>query len=240
MPWFILVSSLPRSRSSTFRRALMVACLHDRLGGGRACQRSSGPVATTAARDRLRPPRPRLTIKPLRRTWLAKPVLDIFRKILPEMSPTERTHRSRHRLVGRPNCSPDARIGTRCSATARPRSRGRTVVPRRRMRATVRSRERLGNHHGVAGPVAETWQYIKERGFLGMIIPKQYGGNSSPLRAFAGHHEALHALLGRRRFGDGAELARPRRTADALRHRTSRRTTICRASHAARKSPALR
>ena len=41
----------------------------------------------------------------------------------------------------------------------------------------------------------EVWQYIKERGFLGMIIPKAYGGTRLfGLRALAGGHQAVDAL----------------------------------------------
>ena len=64
------------------------------------------------------------------------------------------------------------------------------------------------------------WQFIKDKGFFGMIIPKEYGGLG--FSAYA-HSQVITKLSTRcghdRGDGDGAELARPRRAARALRHR---------------------
>ena len=65
----------------------------------------------------------------------------------------------------------------------------------------------------------EAWDFIKRQKFFGMIIPKEYGGlGFSPYA----HSEVVRKLssrsLDRRRHRDGAELARARRTLDALRH----------------------
>ena len=82
------------------------------------------------------------------------------------------------------------------------------------------------------------WQYIKDHGFLGMIIPKAFGGlGFSRLRAFAGDHEAVDAQRHRRGDGAGAQFARPGRTAAATTAPTSRSATTCRASRAAHEIP---
>ena len=65
----------------------------------------------------------------------------------------------------------------------------------------------------------EAWDFIKRHKFFGMIIPKEFGGlGFSPYA----HSEVVRkisiALADRRRHRDGAELARARRTPDALRH----------------------
>ena len=60
------------------------------------------------------------------------------------------------------------------------------------------------------------WQFIKDKGFLGMIIPKQYGASASARsRTLRGGDEALDALEHRGDLGDGAELARAGRAAPA-------------------------
>ena len=72
-------------------------------------------------------------------------------------------------------------------------------------------------HHDLP---PEVWHYIKDKGFLGMIIPKQYGG----LEFSAYAHSQVVTKLSTRcsaagGVGHGAELARPGRAAAALRHR---------------------
>ena len=61
---------------------------------------------------------------------------------------------------------------------------------------------------------------MKDKGFLGMIIPKKYGGlEFSAYAHSANRDQAVDALVSAGGVGDGAELARPGRTAAALRHR---------------------
>jgi acyl-CoA dehydrogenase len=40
----------------------------------------------------------------------------------------------------------------------------------------VRDGQRLGDHARAHDLPPQVWQFIKDKGFLGMIIPKQYGG----------------------------------------------------------------
>jgi alkylation response protein AidB-like acyl-CoA dehydrogenase len=47
---------------------------------------------------------------------------------------------------------------------------------------------RLEDHPWLNDLPPEVWQFIKDKGFLGMIIPHQYGGlGFSASRAFAGN-----------------------------------------------------
>jgi acyl-CoA dehydrogenase len=116
-------------------------------------------------------------VKPLRRAWLTKPVLDVFRKILPEMSPTERdaieagtVWWDAELFSGRPHW--DKLLGY-----------GPATL-------TVEEQAFLDNECEQLCDLAndwettmvwqdlspQAWQFVKERGFLGMIIPKRYGG----------------------------------------------------------------
>jgi acyl-CoA dehydrogenase len=113
MPWFILVLVIAafalvyiQARASWWLACMIVWVAAAHVSG------AAGPVLTTLLAIVLVLPALVLTLKPLRRIWLTKPVLEIFRKILPEMSPTERD------AIEAPNCSRGARTGTRCSATA--------------------------------------------------------------------------------------------------------------------------
>jgi alkylation response protein AidB-like acyl-CoA dehydrogenase len=67
----------------------------------------------------------------------------------------------------------------------------------------------------------EAWQYIKDKGFLGMIIPKRTVGWSSPLMAIRRLSPSCRRVVGAGGIGDGAELARARRTAAALWNRSA-------------------
>jgi AcrR family transcriptional regulator len=86
----------------------------------------------------------------------------------------------------------------------------------------------------------EAWQYIKDKGFLGMIIPKQYGGLGSPPGALAGGDQAVDALRRVGGVGDGAQLARARPNCCCTTAPRRRRTTTCRAWPRAWRSPASR
>ena len=104
----------------------------------------------------------------------------LFRTIMPAMSDTERAAIESGTVwwdaelfSGKPNWQ---RL---LQAAGQPERRGASL-PRQRSRNPVRHRQRLGNHTSLAGHVPEGWQYTKEAGFLGMIIPKQYGGKVSP------------------------------------------------------------
>ena len=57
----------------------------------------------------------------------------------------------------------------------------------------------------------EVWKFIREKGFLGIIIPKSYGGlGFLGLRALGDRDEDLHAQRHVRGDGDGAQFARAR------------------------------
>ncbi len=139
----------------------------------------------------------------------------------PDVADRARRDRGRHRLVGRRAVLGPAGLGAGCSARRYP---------------TLTSEEQRFLDHDVEELCAmvtdwetthvyrdlprEVWQFIKDRGFLGMSIAKAYGGlGFLRVRAFAGDDQAVDALRHGLGHGDGAELARPGRAARALRHR---------------------
>jgi acyl-CoA dehydrogenase len=92
-------------------------------------------------------------------------------------------------------------------------------------------------HHDLP---PEVWAYIKDKGFLGMIIPKRYGGKE--FSAYA-HSMVVQKLSTRCSAAGsvrhGAQLARPGRTAAALRHRRAEEHYLPRLARA-RRFPCLR
>ncbi|HEX7933124.1 MAG TPA: acyl-CoA dehydrogenase [Paraburkholderia sp.] len=118
-----------------------------------------------------------LALKPLRRAWLAKPVLDVFRKILPEMSPTERdaieagtVWWDAQLFSGRPHW--DALLG-----------HGPATLTAEEQAFLDNECEQLCDLANDWDTTTlwqdlspEAWRFVKARGFLGMIIPRQYGG----------------------------------------------------------------
>ncbi|MFM0188908.1 acyl-CoA dehydrogenase [Paraburkholderia nemoris] len=178
MPWFILVLVIAalalvyvQARASWWLAFMIVWVAAAHVSG------AAGPVATTLLAIVFVLPALVLTIKPLRRTWLTKPVLDIFRKILPEMSPTERdaieagtVWWDAQLFSGRPHWDTLLGYGP---ATLSAEEQAFLDVECEQLCDLANDWETSMVWQDLS---PQTWQYIKERGFLGMIIPKQYGG----------------------------------------------------------------
>ncbi|CAH2923839.1 MAG: Acyl-CoA dehydrogenase [uncultured Paraburkholderia sp.] len=138
---------------------------------------AAGAAATTLFAIVLVLPALVLAVKPLRRAWLARPVLDDFRKILPEMSPTERdaieagtVWWDAQLFSGRPHwdtllgygpatlsAEEQAFLDNECEELCDPANDWETTMVWQDLSP-------------------QAWQFVKEHGFLGMTIPKQYGG----------------------------------------------------------------
>jgi acyl-CoA dehydrogenase len=84
------------------------------------------------------------------------------------------------------------------------------------------------------------WQYIKDKGFFGMIIPKQYGGLGFSAYAHSQVITRLSTHCGHDGGdGDGAELARARRASRALRTQ-EQKELLPSATREGRRDPVLR
>jgi acyl-CoA dehydrogenase len=118
-----------------------------------------------------------LAVRPLRRALLSAPIFDVYKKILPSMSETERAaleagtvwwdgelfrgNPDWNKLMSYPvpaltaeeQSFMDNEVETACSM--------------------VRDWEISHERHDMP---PELWQYVKDKGFLGMIIPKAFGG----------------------------------------------------------------
>ena len=107
-----------------------------------------------------------------------------------------RSDRRRHRLVGRRALLRQAGLAASCSRFPQPTL---TAEEQRFLDHDVEELCAMVDDwettHVYTDLPPHVWQFIKDKGFLGMIIPKEYGGlGFSALRAFAGDDQALDAL----------------------------------------------
>lgn len=118
-----------------------------------------------------------LGLRPLRRAVLSAPIFDLYRKVLPQMSDTERDALEAGTVwwegelfCGRPDWK-------RLLAYPRPRLSDEEQCFLDHQAETVC---RMVNDWNISQErfdlSAEVWDYLKRNGFLGMIIPKEYGG----------------------------------------------------------------
>ncbi|WP_172196768.1 MULTISPECIES: acyl-CoA dehydrogenase [unclassified Niveibacterium] len=116
-------------------------------------------------------------LPPLRRALITSPVFGLYRKILPAMSDTEKTALEAGTVwwdgelfAGRPNWKRLLEIpAAKLSAEEKAFVENETEELCRMV-----SDWDTTNLYNDLPP--HVWQYIKDKGFLGMIIPKEYGG----------------------------------------------------------------
>jgi acyl-CoA dehydrogenase len=178
MSWFFVVLVIAaaalvyvQARAYWWLALLVVWVAAAHLGG------AAGAFATTLLAIVFVLPALVLTLKPLRRACISKRVLGVFRTILPEMSPTERDAIEAGTVWwdaalfgGRPHW--DTLLG-HGPATLTADEQSFLDVECQHLCDLANDWETTAIWQDLS---PQTWQYIKERGFLGMIIPKRYGG----------------------------------------------------------------
>ena len=118
-----------------------------------------------------------LNVPALRRPILTKPVFEILKKSMPTMSVTERealeagtTWWEKDIFSGKPDWNQFAQIGLP-QLTAEEQSFLDNEVTE--LCALL---DEWDIHHNRKDLSPEAWQYLKDKGFLGLIIPKEFGG----------------------------------------------------------------
>jgi acyl-CoA dehydrogenase len=118
-----------------------------------------------------------LNVPALRRRTISDPVLAVYRRILPDMSQTEKEAIDAGTVwwdadlfSGRPNW---ARLLATPEPKLTPEEQAFADGPCEEVCAMVNDWEVTHERYDLPPHV---WQYVKDKGFLGMIIPKQYGG----------------------------------------------------------------
>ena len=116
-------------------------------------------------------------VTPIRRALISRPLFSVYRKILPAMSDTEKTALEAGTVWwegqlfgGRPNWQqmldiPEPKLSTEEQAFLD-----------HEVEELCRMVNDWDTAHVYNDMPEDVWQYIKDKGFLGMIIPKKYGG----------------------------------------------------------------
>ncbi|AQW29655.1 acyl-CoA dehydrogenase [Ralstonia syzygii subsp. celebesensis] len=137
----------------------------------------AGPVATAALAIVLVLPALLLTLKPLRRALVTRPALAKFRAILPEMSQTERdaieagtVWWDAELFSGRPDWK---RLRSAPAPRLTPEEQAFLDVETEKLCELANDWESTQVWQDLS---PEAWAYAKQAGFLGMIIPTEYGG----------------------------------------------------------------
>ncbi len=135
------------------------------------------PVATVVLAVVLVLPALLLTLKPLRRALVTRPVLATFRAILPEMSQTERdaieagtVWWDAELFSGRPDWK---RLRAAPAPRLTPEEQAFLDVETGKLCDLANDWESTQVWQDLS---PEAWAYVKQAGFLGMIIPREYGG----------------------------------------------------------------
>ena len=147
-----------------------------------------------------------LTVTPLRRQLLIKPVLALYAKIMPDMSDTEREALEAgtvwweadlfrgqpdwHRLVGFP------------APKLSDEEQAFLAGPAEELCAMISDWEITEELRDLT---QETWAYMKDQGFFGMIIPRKYGG----LDFSANAHSAVVMKVASRSISAGVTVMVP-------------------------------
>lgn len=118
-----------------------------------------------------------LTLKPLRRALVTRPVLATFRAILPEMSQTERdaieagtVWWDAELFSGRPDWK---RLRAAPAPRLTPEEQAFLDIETGKLCDLANDWESTQVWQDLS---PEAWAYVKQAGFLGMIIPREYGG----------------------------------------------------------------
>ena len=118
-----------------------------------------------------------LLIPPLRRSVITRPIFSTYRKVLPQMSDTERDALEAGSVWWEGELFRGQPDWQKLHAYPQPKL---TAAEQSFLDNECEEACRLVNDWQVTQELydlpAEAWRYIKDKGFLGMIIPKKYGG----------------------------------------------------------------
>ncbi len=118
-----------------------------------------------------------ILVRPLRRAVISRPLFATYRKVLPQMSDTERDALEAGTVWWEGELFRGKPDWKKLHAYPKPTL---TVAEQSFMDNEVEEACRLVDDwkvtHELYDLPNEAWRYIKDKGFLGMIIPKKYGG----------------------------------------------------------------
>jgi len=118
-----------------------------------------------------------ILVRPLRRAWISRPLFSLYKRILPQMSDTEREALEAGTVWWEGELFRGKPDWKKLHAYPQPKLR---AEEQSFMDHEVEEACRLVDDWKVSHELydlpTEAWSYIKNKGFLGLIIPKRYGG----------------------------------------------------------------
>lgn len=136
-----------------------------------------------------------LSIAPIRQRFLTLPILSIFRKVMPSMSRTEREAIDAGSITWEGDLFAGNPDWFKLQALKAPRlSAEEQAFMDGPVDTLCEMLDDWDITHNRADLPPEVWQYIKDRGFFSLIIPKRYGGKE--FSAYA-HSQMLVKVSGR-------------------------------------------
>ncbi|MDP5238497.1 acyl-CoA dehydrogenase [Uliginosibacterium sp. 31-16] len=136
-----------------------------------------------------------LGIAPLRRALISRPLFAVYKKILPPMSDTERTALEAGTVWWEGELFSGKPTWEKLLGYAWPRLSSEEQsfldTETEELCRLMNDWETTHQHQDMS---PEAWKYVKEKGFLGMIIPKEFGGKG--FSAF-GHAQVITKLATR-------------------------------------------
>jgi len=116
-------------------------------------------------------------VRPIRRALISRPLFSTYRKVLPQMSETEKDALEAGTVWWEGELFRGQPDWKKLHAYPQPKL---TAAEQSFMDNEVEEACRLVDDwkvtHELYDLSNEAWRYIKDKGFLGMIIPKKYGG----------------------------------------------------------------
>ncbi len=153
-----------------------------------------GPWMVTAAALVFAPVALLLNVKPWRRRWLSRPLLDVYRTMLPGLSPTEQIALDAGTVgfegelfTGRPNWR---QLIAQPAPELRDDEKAFLEGPVAELCALIDAFDL--SHRKIDLP-PEIWAHLKKHRFFGLVIPREYGGHG--FSAY-GHRAVLQMLAG--------------------------------------------
>ncbi len=118
-----------------------------------------------------------ISVRPLRRTLISRPLFSIYKRILPQMSDTEREALEAGSVWWEGELFRGKPDWQKLMAYPQPKltAEEQAFMDNEVDQACAMTDDWKVSHELYDLP-PDVWQYIKDKGFLGMIIPKKYGG----------------------------------------------------------------
>jgi len=154
-----------------------------------------------------------LSVTAIRRVVVAAPAYGLVKSILPRVSRTEQEALDAGTVGWMPSCSQAGRAGQAARYPQGDADRRRAAFLDGPVNKVCSMIDDWDVRHNRADLSPEVWAYLKEQGFLGMLIGKEYGGLGFSAQAQSQVVSKVASRSSQPHHRDGSQLARAGRAA---------------------------